>query len=296
MKTYCVKLKVESPVLTPFQADTLFGHLCWIVKYLDGEEALKKFLEPFKSGELPFVISDGFPANLLPKPLSAEVSVADPEQRKKIRKLEWVEIQDFDRIRQGESITNLEIKEDKEPIRTTSTHNIINRLTNTTLSEGGVYSIPETVIPEISIYLKTADEQWKNNVVNLLKELSKSGYGRKKSIGKGQFYVEGVEEFNFSPIQDANGFITLSNFCPKDTDPTEGIYKTFVKYGKLGEEFTFCGNPFKKPLLMIKTGSVFKTNGQSKDYYGQMIDKIAPAKESEVIQYAYAFAVSVKYQ
>jgi CRISPR-associated protein Csm4 len=132
-------------------------------------------------------------------------------------------------------------------------------------------------------------------VVNLLKELSKTGYGRKKSIGKGQFSVKEIKEFNFSPIQNANGFVTLSNFCPTEDDPTEGLYKTFIKYGKLGEEFTFCGNPFKRPLLMIRTGSVFKIGSQPKEFYGRIVPNIAPAKESEVVQYAYAFTVPIRY-
>jgi CRISPR-associated protein Csm4 len=66
-----------------------------------------------------------------------------------------------------------------------------------------------------------------------------------------------------------------------------------VKYGKLGGEFTFCGNPFKKPLVMIKTGSVFKTEKLPKEFYGRMIKEIAPAKPKEVVQYGYAFAVPI---
>lgn len=296
MKTYCIKLKVQSPVLTPFQADTIFGHLCWMVKYGDGEEALKKFLEPFKSGEPPFVISDGFPCDLLPKPLLAELNITDPVQRKNIKNLEWIEVQDFNRIIEGETITESEIIKDKKPSQAISTHNTINRLTNITLSEGGVYNLPETIIPEVSIYLKVVDEQRKDKVVDLFKKLSQTGYGKKKSIGKGQFFVREVSEFNnFSLLQNANGFVTLSNFCPKENDPTEGIYKTFVKYGKLGEEFTFCGNPFKKPLLMIKTGSVFKTGSQPEEFYGHMIwEGIAPGKP-EVVHYAYAFAIPIVY-
>ena len=46
---------------------------------------------------------------------------------------------------------------------------------------------------------------------------------------------------------------------------------------------------------MIKTGSVFKTEGQPKEYYGRMVDKIAPAKESEVVQYGYAFPIPIRY-
>ncbi|MFZ6017245.1 MAG: hypothetical protein ACOYU0_06520 [Nitrospirota bacterium] len=116
---------------------------------------------------------------------------------------------------------------------------------------------------------------------------------KKKSIDKGQFSLEGIEEFNdFDGLEGANGFVTLSNFCPEENDPTEGVYKTFVKYGKLGEEFTFCGNPFKKPLIMLKTGSVFKTNGKPKEFYGRMIEGVSSVKP-EVIHYGYAFAVSM---
>lgn len=47
-------------------------------------------------------------------------------------------------------------------------------------------------------------------------------------------------------------FVTLSLFVPAQKDPTECAYKTMVKYGKLGERKTFCGNPFKKPLISPK--------------------------------------------
>ncbi len=143
--------------------------------------------------------------------------------------------------------------------------------------------------------MKAASDEWKGRVVDLLKEVAKSGYGRKKSIGKGQFSVEEVSEFCFPEIKDANGFVALSNFCPAESDPTEGLYKTLVKYGKLGEEFTFCGNPFKRPLLMIKAGSVFKTEGKPKEFYGRIVQEgISPAKP-EVVHYAYTFAVAIVY-
>ncbi|OQX79255.1 MAG: hypothetical protein B6D56_07445 [Candidatus Omnitrophica bacterium 4484_70.1] len=292
MNTYQINLRLNSPFITPFYADTIFGHLCWMVKYWEGDKELEKFLEYFKKDQPPFIISDGFPEGYLPKPISLEFNISDPLQRKKVKKIQWVKISDFEKIRKGENVSFL--NEENVLLSKLHVYNVINRSTNTTL-EGGVYAISEIVVDRISIYLKTVNEEWKNKVINLLKELSRIGYGRKKSIGKGQFCVESVQEFNFSSLESADGFVTLSNFCPKSTDPTEGIYRTFVKYGKLGEEFTFCGNPFKKPLLMIKTGSVFKTKGPPKEYYGRIIqENISPVK-SEVIHYAYAFSLPVSY-
>lgn len=290
MKTYWIKLINHSGTLTPFQADTIFGHLCWVVAHEGGDKSLAEFLEPFKKGKPPFVISDGFPESFLPKPLSAEAILGDAD-RKEIKKIEWVNLENFNAIRKGEKRKIEKI----EPVKhTTTPHSKISRITGTTPEEGGLYSLEEYFVRYISVYLKAISDEWKDKVVELLKELSKSGYGSKKSIGKGQFEVEKVEEFNFEEIKTADGFVTLSNFCPKKEDPTEGFYKTFVKYGKLGEEFTFCGNPFKRPLVMIKTGSVFKTDGIPKEFYGRMVEKIAPAK-TEVVQYAYAFAVPVIY-
>lgn len=112
-------------------------------------------------------------------------------------------------------------------------------------------------------------------------------------MNKGQFSVGKIEEFKgFEDLKDANGFMTLSSFYPSENDPVEGLYETFVKYSKLGEEFTFCRNPFKRPLVMIKTGSVFKTDGHPKEFYGRMIEEIAPAKP-EVVHYGFAFVVPI---
>jgi CRISPR-associated protein Csm4 len=284
---------MQSDTLTPFQADTLFGHLCWVVAHNKEDEDLQKFLKPFKEGEPPFIISDGFPAELLPKPLSSEFSIVDPSERKELKKIEYIALEDFNGVRNGEKRRPRFLEKFMKSFLTS--HNTINRLTNAALAEGGVYSLEETFVLQITLYVKVISEEWKNRIGELFKELSKSGYGRKKSIGKGHFSVDTVEPYNgFTEIEDANGFVTLSNFCPAENDPIEGLYKTFIKYGKLGEEFTFCGNPFKKPLFMIKTGSVFRTNGPPKEFYGGMVNNISPAKP-EVVQYAYAFAVPIRY-
>lgn len=134
-----------------------------------------------------------------------------------------------------------------------------------------------------------------NQVVELVEELSKIGYGKRKSVGRGQFILKEITEFSFDKIATPDGFVALSNFCPAENDPVDGLYKTFVKFGKLGGEFTFQGNPFKKPLLMIKAGSIFKTGSTPREFYGRLIEEeIAPANP-EVVHYAYAFSLPIKY-
>lgn len=161
MKFYCFNLKFKNSFSTPFQADTFFGHLCWTLTYTQGKDKLKKFLEPFRAGEPPFLISDGFPSGLLPKPLTVELTLVDPEQRKNVKKLEWVKISDFEKLRQGITPAELEIRIREDPLQITTVHNTINQLTNTVLSEGGLYTLSESILSAVSIYLKTIDEGWK---------------------------------------------------------------------------------------------------------------------------------------
>jgi CRISPR-associated protein Csm4 len=296
-RCYKLSLKFHSPILTPLHADTTFGHLCWALYYKEGEKALLEILNLFKEGSPPFLISDGFPVvykdgvrlQLFPKPFSADFLVEN--MSKEIKKISWVTYTSLNLLREGKPIS----KEEREilfPEPALSIHNIIDRETFRTLEEGGVYSFKEYFIPECAIFINILFEKWVSKIKELFDFLSQTGFGAKKSIGKGHFVVENFQPFSFEEISNPNGFVTLSNFCPAENDPVEGIYKTFVKYGKLGEEFTFSGNPFKKPLLMIKTGSVFKTDGPPKEFYGRMVENISDIKP-QVLQYAYAFPVPI---
>lgn len=298
MKTYCLKIRPQSSFLTPWQADTIFGSLCWIMAWREGEDALKQFLQEYKNGNPAFILSDGMPGDLLPAP--AHLSLAEQKEEgfdayqkaKRLKKVAWLPPDIFESVRKG----NLEI-DLPEGIKTfrafTTLHSSINRITGTTGEEGTLFELPEYAIEqnEISIYLKIRDG-WEERVSSLFKDLSLTGYGKKKSVGKGAFEIIGeFETFDgFNDFDGANGFVSLSNFVPAKSDPTDGFYKTLVKYGKLGGEFTFCGKPFKKPLMMITTGSSFKVKEYIKLFYGRMVEDMAPAKP-EVVHYGYAFSV-----
>ncbi len=66
---YRILVEPTGPIGTPWQSDTLFGHFVWLVAMQEGKAAVQKFLEPFLDREPPFILSDGFPENLLPSPL-----------------------------------------------------------------------------------------------------------------------------------------------------------------------------------------------------------------------------------
>ncbi|MBU1706183.1 hypothetical protein KKG19_05685 [Patescibacteria group bacterium] len=67
MKDYKITLKLTSSVGTPFQADTIFGHLCWAYRYIKGELKLRKFLDEYEQAPQ-LLVSDGFPEGFLPVP------------------------------------------------------------------------------------------------------------------------------------------------------------------------------------------------------------------------------------
>ncbi|OGW10977.1 MAG: hypothetical protein A2W75_00645 [Nitrospinae bacterium RIFCSPLOWO2_12_39_15] len=305
MKTYRLKIKPQSSFLTPWQADTIFGHLCWIMAWREGKDALAKFLEDYKNGNPAFVLSDGFPADLLPAPAHLSLmmpkgeTLEDYQNGKKLKKIAWLTPEEFESVRNGK--INSQFQENPKTFKTfTTLHSSINRISGTTGDEGSLFELEEYAIESnglktetLSIYLKIKDG-WKEKVFLLFKDLSLMGYGRKKSIGKGSFEIIGeLEPFDkFDNFKGENGFISLSNFVPARNDPAEGFYKTLVKYGKLGGKFTFSGNPFKKPLMMLVAGSSFHVEGNIKPFYGRMVEGISPAKP-EVVHYGYAFSVPI---
>src|SRR5439155_9245674 len=67
LDTYRLRLIPAAPTASPWQADTLWGHLCWMLVRRRGEPALLEFLDAYTQGDPPLVLSDGFPADLLPR-------------------------------------------------------------------------------------------------------------------------------------------------------------------------------------------------------------------------------------
>jgi CRISPR-associated protein Csm4 len=315
MLTYRAMLRPLSAMRSPWQADVLFGHLCWLIRYEEGEQALGEFLEPFRQGTPPLVFSNGFPGDDLPKPLvprradrfrrtkAAQVAIMEAATANKA--IDWISLEQFNQLRRGEQIS-LERRSDVKSSRTVL-KNQINRLTGGTTpvddmaGGGNLYNVEELAFVdraapqqmiEISIYVRVADATWARRAEDLLRRLAKSGYGAKKSAGYGHFEVTSWTPFTGfdEPLLQANGFIGLSHWVPARTDPTNGFYQTFIKYGKLGEELANSENPFKFPLLMLTAGSTFYVDGPVQEWYGRLVEHIAPG-DPRIVHYGYAFVV-----
>lgn len=306
MRTYRIELAAPSGFITPWQADTVFGHLCW------GAERQGQFgnfkgaaglTDLFRSNDPPFVISDGFPAGLLPAPITLKSHFA-PESAenldgtsydlmKKAKKREFLTIAQFQAFQRGE---RPDLEDNAQGfIPATTLHNQISRITNTTGESGSLFELDEQFAPgdgTIELYARIR-EGFEDDLRLLFEIVAASGFGKKKSSGKGSFAVASFAPFDgFEGIANPTGYVSLSHFIPAQGDPTDGAYKTMVKYGKLGEEKTFCGNPFKKPLIMLKPGAVFR-DSNPRPWYGRLVENIAYA-DSSVVHFAYTFPVPAR--
>jgi CRISPR-associated protein Csm4 len=315
MQTYRATLRPQGATRSPWQADTLFGHLCWLLYYTEGEVALHDLLDRYRTGAPPLLFSDGFPGDWLPRPLLPHLpgehgpkaeSIAAMRAAKQEQHVRWISLEEFEALRRGETIA-LTPRTDVSHVRPTL-KNQINRLTGgTTLLEdipgagGNLYTVEERAFvdtsglhPEgvdVAIYVRAEDAAWAERARAWLEQLSQSGYGARKSVGYGHFTLERWEPFpmlDTAPV-GANGFISLSNWVPAHADPTEGFYHTLVKYGKLGETLANSENPFKFPLIMLTAGASFYAE-PLRAWYGRLVTNIAPAAP-QVVHYGYAFAV-----
>jgi len=295
MKLYKVTLQLTSPYTTDWQADTIWGHLCWALRFAYGEDELIKFLTRYSKDEVPLLVSNGFPGDLLPRPILPNKKITARSEfiaAKSNRKIMWLTPDEFTKSLNGDGLV---LSEKNIGIADVTIKNQINRLTGTTggketdFAIGRLFNFPQQYLEMVSIYMKVA-EDFVETLKELLDNLSKSGYGKRKTIGYGQFIVKSFNEFEgFSLPKNANAFISLSNFVPAAGDPTRGYWGILVKYGKLGEAFAITGNPFKKPLVMFKAGSCFY-DSPIQNYYGRLVKGLS-SNYPTVMQYGLAFPV-----
>lgn len=300
---YRATLLQRGATLTPWQADTIFGSLCWAIARREGEAVLQGFLARYEGDEPPLVLSNGFPDGLLPAPL------APRPRREALTRHEEREIQAAAKRLKGKTHLPLNLFQQAcagrdvslglvtpPGVTRDSLKNTVSRLGLGTVDEGGLYHVTEAWGAAggdgamMVIYMRVVDD-----VVDLVgravREMAQSGYGRRISVGYGQVELREwapTADLDFN-IPDANGFVALSNFCPARDDPTQGYYRTLVKYGRLGEgrSVTQGLSPFKRPLIQLIAGSCFYTNGAARAYYGRLVHGVH-AQLDDVVQYGLA--------
>ncbi len=284
MKSLKITINFISPVASLMQSDTIFGQFAWWYRYKYGEDRLTDALKGFETQ--PFVVfSDGFLENTISIPILKPQSLSKIkdnigekyyEKMKDVKSARYVKLDDE---WLNESSINffsiypfMNCESDKRVKSQKFIRNSINRISNTT--EEGLYSTEETFFDSsinVDIYAKYDENKIiKDEIEEIFDEIGSFGFGKDKSTGKGRFKLVNIEENpSILEARQTNAFINLSS----------GIYdenceilfgKTFTKFGKHSEELVFK-NPFKNPVILFKSGSVFKVK-QIKEIYGKGLE------------------------
>ncbi len=275
------RIEVLSPLGTSLMGDTLFGHLCWGIRYLKGEKKLGEFLEQYEEDDVPLLISDALPRDHLPRPklppLPHDVLEQMASNRakekgdgsftrafqaiKETKKIKFISTSTWKEIRENaheKKVVEALLKEigKGEKDRDTNlksvpmAHNTIDRLKGSVIAPGGLYFTKDTwVKPKdeacyFDIYLWFRDKE----IVSLWEEvwteyIEKTGYGMDKSVGKGMLSLKTSEQdMSMFEMKGHNALMSLSPVAlMRWPEGMDAWYKLRIKYGRLGGHFAVSG-------------------------------------------------------
>lgn len=296
MMTYRIRLIPRSPWATPWHADTLFAALCWQVAATEGEGSLLELLQEFQSENAPFVLSDAFPVGWFPCPLTARLKRL-PEI--KPRRPDWVCEKQFRALLSDPG----ELLADPHPfepfVASRQLHARIDRVTGTTTPNGQLFEVETSTLRNtgnggaLALFVRTRN--YLDRLTSLLRRLSLTGFGKKRSSGLGAFEVSGDPEPCpwMDQIEEADAFVSLSHFVPAREDPTEGRWSLLTKYPKFSPGVPH-GLVFKGRLTMLRPGSAFYTGGRPRPFYGAILTNVS-ADFPQAVHYALAFPVPMRW-
>jgi len=289
MKLYKTTITPKSNFLTPLKGDTLFGQLCWAVRFIFGKKRLEELLSDYDKD--PFlIVSDGFASGYLPKPKMMSDLLDENVSDKKInRKKIWLTQKElgngeYHKARTDKEINNIDKKD-------TVVRNSINYKTATTEGDKfSPYDIKEMSFSNKDIYFLLRFDFELEDLTKCLNFVSKSGYGKDSTIGKGRFEFTPFEEVNKSDI--SNTYIALNPFVPHNLQCEEIYYEPFTRFGKSGANRAFK-NPFKKPLIFADYGAVIKFEKKTDiEYVGKAVTNISTYKD--IVHQGYGVVLPIK--
>lgn len=292
MRLYKATIEPISAFATPLRGDTLFGQLCWTIRYLHGNDNLKKLLESYS--QTPFaIVSDAFPVGYLPKPKLPSWILNEGDNKKQNRKKVWISPQDLEAANYQNAKTTKDAYKLKNthPETTITMHNSINYKTFTTQEGFDPYGVQEWYILNKDIYLLVDETQISiDKIQNALTFVGKTGYGKDSTVGKGRFEVGEFSEVK--PHKPSTAYMALNAFTPNKIECKDIYYDVTTKFGKKGGLYA-NKNPFKKPILLADTGSaiLFETSIQ-KDFIGASIK--GHTSHPEIVHQGYAIVWPIK--
>ncbi len=292
MRLYKTTITPISNFATMLRGDTLFGQMCWSIKYALGEETLTTLLKDYETE--PFmVVSDGFASGYLPKPKMPSLLLGEhSDEKKQNRKKIWLTIEQLQNGEFAKAQIDNEVKNSDKTAQVI--RNSINYKTFSTSDDGAFapYGEKELALTKKDIYFLIDEDRFTlEELQKSFEQLALHGYGKDTTIGKGRFEFEKFEEVQLH--NESKTFMTISPFSPQGLDCKELYYEPFTRFGKHGGDRAFV-NAFKKPLLLADSASVVHFESKQKlQYIGKAIKGISTAHPDSVHQ-GYSIVVPIK--
>lgn len=298
MKLYKTTIKPLSSFATALKGDTLFGQLCWGIRFAFGEQRLNTLLADYLNK--PFlVVSDAFLSGYLPKPLAPlEMLEKNTSEKKQIRKKIWLSLND---LQKGNFSSAIPESENSKKVEY-SIKNSINRLTFTTGDDFAPFSEAETFFSSfLDIYFLLDEDRFtKAELVSALQSVAAVGYGKNASIGKGRFEFDELKSVEL--CKDLGGNTAFMTLSPSVLNGFSKVfYEPFTRFGKHGANLA-NEKPFKAPLLLADTKALIMPNNDEKSrilefgYIGKGISGHSAYENSVHQGYAIAASTILKAQ
>jgi CRISPR-associated protein Csm4 len=291
------------------RSDTLFGALCWGIRWTQGEPTLLELLEACERGDPPIVLSsafpfaegDGGPVYYMPRPLSwspvgSAETVEAYSRTKGLKRAAYCSLSLFHQIVSGHPPAAESLSEPKsgclaapgEPIPQVQEldvdRNTINRVTGA-VQEGRLFFGEETGVGDGGAYflIRIRDGTVRPLVESALRFLEDRGIGGDASVGRGQVRIQ-IEDGDLLPeIPGASHCVTLSLLhpSPRDRDHLAAVagqsaYRLVKRKGRVESLYAPTEQPWKSTLVMLSEGSVFPRDGDRPVYGAAPVVKDQP--------------------
>ena len=291
MKRYRAILHPVSNFATPLRGETLFGQLCWSIRHLWGNDRLVELLSDYETK--PFlIVSDPFAPGYLPKPtLPAKMLGESVEKKKEYRKRIWLKPEDLRAGRYEKARTDEEAG--NEDVLAVQVHNSLDYRSFRTGEEAfAPYASSEWALSDKEIYLAVDEARFgSDELLAALRHVGEYGYGKKSSIGKGRFTVEGLVEVAMP--QNGRRFMTLSAASFEGLDADRCWYDIHTQFGKHGGAKA-KPKAFKRPVLLAKGGAVVEyEKPRTISFLGKALTNVSPMHPETVMQ-GYALTVAIE--
>ncbi len=284
-QTYRLTTEPQTAFGTPLVGDTLFGQLCWTLRYQLGNDALEDLLEGYTTNSPFIVLSDAFPKGYIPLPTcpSRIWQQDDKTDIKILKKRRWLPLEALDTpLPSWQQSAKNDKDADMGALHTMQLHNTINRATGTTgTGMFAPFSQPQTWYHagtgfHLYVVLDESRLEWEK-LEKAITSIGQSGYGRDAGVGLGKFKLTTMEPWQWQR-KSGTTCMSLAPCAPQGLEiiPAKSYYQTQVRFGRHGDMAARGENPFKRPLLMTKAGAVFTLKQeQDKPWIGQGIGNLS---------------------